>query len=94
MVLQDNETGPNSATPGNHGESDAKRLADKHMADPNHVITDEDLRSIRVGVVSEPDAPTKQAVAEHDEKAADHKADSDADTTPGSQKSTPWDVIT
>lgn len=42
--------------------SDAKKIADKHLADPHHVITDEELASIRVGVSGAADAPTKRAV--------------------------------
>ena len=74
-------------------ESDANKLADKHLADQDHIITDEDMRKIKVGVTGEPDEPTRQAVQEAEDRIADHKADSEDDTVPGAQKSTPWDVI-
>lgn len=74
-------------------ESDAKKLADEHLADPNHVITEEDMRNIKVGVTGVADEPTKEAVKDAEERIADHKADSEEDTTPGAQKATPWDVI-
>lgn len=74
-------------------ESDAEKIVHKHLADPNHKITDEELAGIRVGVVSEADEPTKQAVGESGERIADAKADNEDETTPGAQKSTPWDVI-
>ena len=74
-------------------KSDAKELADKHLADPEHIITDEDMRKIRIGVTGEADAPTKQAVKEADNRVADKKADSEEDTAPGAEKMTPWDTI-
>lgn len=74
-------------------ESDAKKLADKHLADPNHVITDEDLQNVRVGMAPPPDEPTQEAVENADEKIADRKIDSEDDVIPGGQKATPWDVI-
>lgn len=74
-------------------ESDAERLVHKHLADPNHVITDEELASIRVGVVSAPDEPTREAVDEFEGRTADVKADSEDDEIPGAQKATPWDVV-
>lgn len=92
MVLQDNEAAGYNAN-GTQPESDAKKLADKHLADPNHVITDEEMASIRIGTVSEADAPTRQAVRESEERIADQKSDSENDSVPGSQKSTPWDVL-
>jgi hypothetical protein len=74
-------------------ESDAARLTSRHMEDPNHVFTDEEMRSIKVGVTPPPDEPTKEAISQGEDHIADHKADNEDDTTPGAQKSTPWDVI-
>lgn len=74
-------------------ESDAKKLANRHLADPNHVITDEDMQNIRVGMSPGPDEPTQEAIEHADEKIADKKTINEDDTTPGSQKMTPWDVV-
>ena len=75
-------------------QTDAEKLTNLHLADPDHVITDEEFAKIRVGVTPpDPDEPTQQAVAESEDRIADHKTDSDDDTIPGAQKSTPWDVI-
>ncbi|RYZ59743.1 MAG: hypothetical protein EOO14_08065 [Chitinophagaceae bacterium] len=73
--------------------SDAKKLSDQHMADPNHVITEEDMRNIRVGVTPSPDAPTQAAISEAKERVADRKSIDEEDTLPGSQKISPWDVV-
>lgn len=73
--------------------SDAKKLADQHMADPNHVITEEDMRNIRVGISATPDAPTQEAINEAEERVADRKIIGEEETLPGSQKISPWDVV-
>ncbi|HEV7332468.1 MAG TPA: hypothetical protein VGN63_15630 [Flavisolibacter sp.] len=74
-------------------ESDAKKLANQHMADPHHIITEEDMRNIRVGVTPPPDGPTQEAINEADDRIADRKKPEDNKTLPGSQKITPWDVV-
>jgi hypothetical protein len=74
-------------------QSDAQKLANQHLADQNHVITDEDLQNVRVGMTPPPDEPTQQAIKDAEERIADRKTDSEDDTIPGAQKTTPWDVI-
>ncbi len=74
-------------------ESDTQKLSRKHMLDPNHQITDEELEQVRVGMSPGADEPTRQAVTEAEERIADTKADSDDDTLPGAQKMTPWDTV-
>lgn len=74
-------------------QSDAEKLANKHLADPDHVITDEEFANVRVGMTPPPDSPTKEAVNEAEDRAADHKSDKEDDTLPGAQKITPWDVV-
>jgi hypothetical protein len=73
-------------------QTDTQRLVQKHMADPDHQITDEDLAAVRVGMSPGPDAPTKQAIEDADERVADAKTDSEDDIVPGAQKITPWDL--
>lgn len=73
-------------------ETDTQKLVRKHMEDPNHQITDEDLANVRVGMSPGPDAPTQQAIRESGDRVADSKKDSEDDTLPGAQKITPWDV--
>lgn len=70
-------------------ESDTDKLVHRHLADENHVITEEELQSIRIGQT----LPADEEVPDRDEKTADRKADSEGDVTPGSEKVTPWDVV-
>lgn len=75
-------------------QTDTQRLMRKHMADQNHVITDEDLAKVRVGMSPEPDEPTKEAIKEADDRIADSKTINEDETLPGAQKITPWDLTT
>lgn len=74
-------------------QTDSEKLVQRHLQDPNHVITEEDMQKIRVGVTPPPDGPSQEAINEFENRIADHKAESEEDTVPGSQKATPWDVI-
>lgn len=74
-------------------ESDARKLANKHLADPNHVITEEDLKNVQVGMSAPPDEPTRQAIQDGEDRIADTKSDKEDDVIPGAQKVTPWDVV-
>lgn len=93
-IMANKEKSKQPASYHREEESDAKKLADEHLADQDHVITDEDMRKIKVGVAGEADAPTKQAVEDAEDRIADHKADSEDDIVPGAEKMTPWDTIT
>jgi hypothetical protein len=78
-------------------ETDTQKLVNKHMADPNHVITEEEMAKLQVGQTP-PEArkaqQNQQDMPEADERAADSKSIKDDDALPGAQKVTPWDVTT
>jgi hypothetical protein len=74
-------------------ESDTEKIIHRHLSDPNHVITEEEIASVRIGMTPPPDAPTQQAVHEADDRIADKKSIDEDNTAPGAQKSTPWDMI-
>ena len=75
-------------------ESDTQKLMRKHMADPNHKITDEELAGVRVGMSPGADEPTQEAIKSAEDKVADTKSIKDDETLPGAQRITPWDVTT
>lgn len=82
------------AQPKRPFENDADAIVHRHLADPNHVITDEELRSIRVGVSLSAEEKAGEASTESNEnRIADTKTNSEDDTLPGAQKATPWDVL-
>ena len=90
----------NQQTTGNKDqpfETDTQKLVNKHMSDPNHVITEEEMAKLQVGQTP-PEArkaqQNQQDIPEADERAADSKSIKDDDTLPGAQKVTPWDVTT
>jgi hypothetical protein len=88
MTHEQNYTGQ-----GNRFESDTQRLTHKHLADPNHVISEEELAQVRVGMSPGPDAPTQTAIHEAEDRISDKKKDSEEDLTPGAQKATPWNIV-
>jgi hypothetical protein len=91
--MDNNRNGEPSNNRRDEFRTDASKLAKKHLSDPNHVITEEEMRNIRVGVASGPDAPTRQAVKDAEDRIADSKSDKEDDTLPGGQKLTPWDTL-
>ncbi len=96
MIMASRENNKVQQNPAQNNQSfqtDAHKLAAQHMANQDHVITDEDFANVRVGMTPPADAPTQQAVAEAEDRIADHKSDKEDDAVPGAQKTTPWDVI-
>ena len=70
-------------------KSDTARLVERHLKDPNHEITEEEMRNVRVGMT--PPHPDKIIPA--DEKVADRKTEGEDETLPGHEAITPWDTI-
>ena len=73
-------------------ESDTKKIVKRHLENKDDVITEEDIRSVRVGMTPPLDDATEEALEEREEKIADRKT-IDEDGTPGGQKVTPWDIV-
>ena len=79
-------------------ESDTQKVVRRHMEDPDHKITDEEMADIRVGMSPPvPDEPTKarlegdDKVDEVEEKILkDRNIEEDQNT--GKDKLTPWDL--
>ena len=81
-----NESRNNSS---DHFESDTQKIVRRHLQDKNHVITEEEIRSVRVGMtppLEEIDNAELRADIE-DENAKTNNGDS-ADTP-----LTPWDTV-
>ena len=78
---------------GERFESDTQKLVRRHLEDEDHVITEEDIRNVRVGMSPPPDGPTEKMIREREEKAADRKTPDESETVPGEQQITPWDII-
>ncbi|HJW18197.1 MAG TPA: hypothetical protein VJ499_13795 [Flavisolibacter sp.] len=84
----DNHTGQR----GEPFESDTQKIVKRHLENKDDVITEEDIRNIRVGMTPPLDEATEEALEEREEKTADRKA-IDEDEIKGGQKLTPWDVV-
>ena len=78
---------------GERFESDTQKVVRRHLENEDDIITDEDIRNVRVGMTPPLDTPTEEAIKDREEKAADRKTPSEDETLPGEQKITPWDVV-
>jgi len=78
---------------GERFESDTQKIIHRHLENEDDIITEEDIRNVRVGMSPPPDEPTEEAIRELEGKAADRKAIDEDETAPGEQKVTPWDVV-
>jgi hypothetical protein len=74
-------------------ESDTQKIVRRHLENEDDVITEEDIRSVRVGMTPPLDEPTEEAIREREEKVADRKQIDENETLPGEEQITPWDVI-
>ena len=71
-------------------QSDTNKIVQRHLEDPNHQITEEEIRNVRVGM----SPPTPDNLPSPDEKVADRKKQDDEDQiVPGKQAVTPWDTL-
>lgn len=54
-------------------QSDAEKLAHRHLAGRRQVITGQEIQNICVGTFSSPDQSTEEAIREAKDKIADYK---------------------
>jgi hypothetical protein len=81
----ENRNQPNGNS--NHIETDAERIIHRHLSNKDDVITDEDIRNVRVGVTPVvPDAATLARFEDEEEK--ENLNDSNQPGNP----ITPWDL--
>lgn len=78
---------------GERFESDTQKVVRRHLEDENHVITEDEIRNVRVGMAPPPDAPTEEAIREREEKTADKKGPAENETASGEKRATPWDIL-
>ena len=73
--------------------SDTQKVVRRHLENEDDIITEEDIRNVRVGMTPSLEPIEENEITNRDEKVADHKTDDESETVPGSQKITPWDVV-
>jgi hypothetical protein len=84
-------------------ESDTQKLTRKHLEDENHVITEEEIRNLRVGMTPPAlDDATEARFDEDEEDATDRvedkfiareKEEDEKDSDKPGPKMTPWETI-
>jgi hypothetical protein len=96
MIEEQKDPSEKKVSPAHNGqefESDTQKVIHRHLENKNDVITEEDIRNVRIGMSAPLDKPTREAIEEREDKKADRKAVDEDETFPGTQKATPWDVI-
>lgn len=75
-------------------ESDTQKIVRQHLQDRDHIITDEDIANVRVGMVPrEFNATTEESRKEEEKKFIDDTNDLEEDKNLEDEKITPWDII-
>lgn len=78
-------------------ESDTQKVVRQHLEDENHVITEEDIANVRVGMnPPEFDTPTEEFVSEAEQKIGKDESGADETTIDKNledERITPWDTI-
>lgn len=83
----------NNQQPGERFESDTQKVVRRHLENEDDVITEEDIRNVRIGMSPPPDDPTEEGLQEREGKVADRKKLDEDEIAPGEEQITPWDVI-
>lgn len=76
------ETSENEPLHYQNGQSDAEKLMRRHLQNPDDVITDDELKNLKI-------AGTPDTVNPEEEAQIERKKDEDEEIRPA----TPWDVI-
>lgn len=78
--------------------SDTQKVVKKHLEDPNHQISEEDIKNVRIGMtppdtLSQSDDPNA-AIEERVSEITEDGDKNDDETPPSEDRITPWDVTT
>ena len=73
----------------NQPQSDSQKAVRRHLEDENHVISEDDIRNVRVGVTPEKVDTGEELVKQVEEENAEKKDDEQ----PNDKPITPWDVV-
>ena len=90
---------PNDSQNGDKFESDTQKVVRQHLEDKDHVITDEDIANIRIGMtppvnpIGSDEAEEKNEEVIKDAGAGNEDADEDDKKDGNKERATPWDVI-
>lgn len=89
------QNGSDTSRNGEQFISDTQKIVRRHLENQHDVITEDDIRNVRVGMTPPMDEATLEAIREReeDEKIADKKTTDEDETIPGNEKITPWDII-
>jgi hypothetical protein len=87
MPLTTPETSPGSE----RFESDTQKVVRKHLEDKEHVITDDEIRNVRVGMT--PPAGSERHLEEIIDKEIKTDAEETTEEKPADDPIIPWDTV-
>ena len=88
----DNKPGKNGTSKKNSSdqfESDTQKIVRRHLQDKNHVITEEEIRSVRVGMTPPLDETDNAALR----STAENEMPKNGNGDPAGTPLTPWDTV-
>jgi len=74
-------------------ETDSDKIIHRHLKNKDDIITDDDIRSIRVGVSNETVLTGAEAQARFEDEEEPSEEKGEKNETDSEKPSTPWDVI-
>lgn len=81
---------PNPA-PRDRFETDSRKIVNRHLEDEEHEISEEEMRSIRIGL--SPDVVQQKSEEKLEEFVDDAARKEATDGEPETQPVTPWDAV-
>jgi hypothetical protein len=94
-VNMDNELKKSGeASPPEGFKTDSQKIVQRHLKDENDIITEQDIRSVRIGVTPPSEANPKQKMEQLiDEVENESKSKKDSDVGTTDDPITPWDAV-
>jgi hypothetical protein len=85
---------PKGVKPTEEFETDSQKIVRRHLEDENDVITDEDIRGVRIGVTPHNEGDTHHSLEELVEEIESEKKDEKDDGVDETDNPiTPWDTV-
>ncbi|MDB5207356.1 MAG: hypothetical protein JWR72_2431 [Flavisolibacter sp.] len=75
-------------------ETDSQKIVRRHLENESDIITDEDIRSVRIGISPSHEVQSEQNLEELiDDIESEREKDDDTDVATTDNPITPWDTI-
>ena len=91
--MADKKLQPNESSPGgDRFKSDTQKVVQRHLEDKDHVISDEDIRNVRIGMT--PPVSDRHGIDETIKEIESAKDETEnKEQKPSDDPITPWDTL-